>query len=518
MGLTEEQAVAEARRCLQCSVCCECRACEEACEQIGAINHFSMPKQLTLSCPSVIVADESELPDASLLQEDADVHRVVDLQHDLMDVMISGSVAAGRAMAAASRLRAPAVPYEKDVQDMSDEVRIGFFLCTCNDTMASRSALERVQKLFERAPGVVHSELIVSACHPRGADLIAETMKRKGLTRVVLASCVCCPLEFQCNSCNDQRTRARIHLFERLGLPRSRFETINLRDHLSAHHMDDDAVVEKARDLLRASFLRARYMGPLTQGTTRIGKNVLILGGGDIGRSCAMNLDLQGFRVRLVHNPRVDGQEHDGRPHPLPPPEEGRKIIHVESAAIRDIRGHMGDFTILAREGDANRRWRADIVCLVDASVLSLALDENTDGLKKLYRYDFAFFHTPQAGLFRVQPQTLERVREFEAGAALAAQVARGAAEAFLKDHMLSPQVDPERCRGCGRCEEICPFNAISLVPGVAGIYTAEVVRHNCVGCGACVGRCPVMALDMPYFSNRVLEALVTDAMTGGKE
>ena len=32
MGLSTDEAVAEAKRCLQCSVCCECRTCEQACE------------------------------------------------------------------------------------------------------------------------------------------------------------------------------------------------------------------------------------------------------------------------------------------------------------------------------------------------------------------------------------------------------------------------------------------------------------------------------------------------------
>jgi NADPH-dependent glutamate synthase beta subunit-like oxidoreductase/NAD-dependent dihydropyrimidine dehydrogenase PreA subunit len=515
MGLGVDEAVAEARRCLQCSICCECRICEQACEPIGAINHFSTGKQFTITAPAIIVADAQELPDAGLLDHEQ-VFRVSDLKHDLTEVMLSGSAAAGRAMVAASKLRRPAVPQEADVDDLSDEVRIGFFLCTCNDSLASRAALERVGELAARVGGVVHSELLMSACHPDGADMIAEAMRRNNITRVVLASCVCCPLEFQCISCNDQRTRARLHLFERLGLPRSRFETINLRDSLLVENLSDDAVVEKARELLRAAFVRARYMVPLTRGRTEIGKQVIVLGGGDLGRSCALNLDLQGFRVRLVHNPQLEGAEPRTQMHAI---EEctGTTITEVDSAGIKKIRGQMGDFTIHACQDGSTRRWRADIVCLVDEAVLPLAMHEDTPGLKKLYRYDFAFFHTPQAGVFRVLPRTLERVQEFEAGAALAAQVARSAAEAFLKDHLLSPRVDPERCRGCGRCVDICPFNAIRLVPGLEGLYTAEVARHNCVGCGGCVGRCPVTALDMPYFSNQLLEALVADVLAGEK-
>ena len=112
-------------------------------------------------------------------------------------------------------------------------------------------------------------------------------------------------------------------------------------------------------------------------------------------------------------------------------------------------------------------------------------------------------------------PRTLERVSGFEAGQALAAEVATAAVEAFLNDHQLSPTVDPELCRGCGRCEEICPFNAVTLDENPDGSYTARVVRHNCVGCGGCVGRCPVTALDMPYFSNQTLKEVLAGSLEG---
>jgi len=134
-------------------------------------------------------------------------------------------------------------------------------------------------------------------------------------------------------------------------------------------------------------------------------------------------------------------------------------------------------------------------------------------GLKKFYRYNFKFFHSPQTGIYRVMPRTLARVTAFQAGAALAAHVATTAAEAFLKDHELSPRVDKDRCRGCGKCTEICPFDAVRLVPNEHGFFTADVLRHNCVGCGGCVGRCPVTAMDMPYFGNRLLQEIVASTL-----
>jgi NADPH-dependent glutamate synthase beta subunit-like oxidoreductase/formate hydrogenlyase subunit 6/NADH:ubiquinone oxidoreductase subunit I len=517
-GLTAEQAVIEAGRCLQCGSCCECRVCETVCAEIRAIDHFRCPERIEVISPGVIVADEGEMPEGEFGDLEG-LYRIGEVKQDLMDIMVAGSASAGQAMARAARLRASAVPEGRDVTELSDEVRLGVFLCTCNGTMAPRGALERVRDLAERVPGVEHAGLIFSACHPRGADMIADAMKKHGLTRALLASCVCCPLEFQCIACNDQRTRARIHLFDRLKLPRSRFETINLRDHLLAEKLSEDEIVDRARDLLRAAFIRARFMEPLRRGHTEIGRNVLILGGSEIGYSCAFNLDLQGFRVRLVHDAVLKGRERERKKAREKPryAVQGHNIIHVDRAVIEDIRGHMGGFTVAAVEDGTPRRWRPDIICLTNENVQPLAVHEDMMGLKKLYRYDFAFFHTPQTGLYRVLPRTLKRVSAFEAGAALAAQVAKGAAEAFLKDHLLSPQVDPERCRGCGRCEDICPFDAIRMEAGPDGIYTAEVVRHNCVGCGGCVGRCPVTAMDMPYFSNQVLEEIVAGTLSGDR-
>jgi len=519
-GLTEAQAVAEAKRCLQCGACCECRVCETACADMGAIDHFRSARRIELSSPSVIVADDREMP-AGEFGEREGIYRVGELKADLMDLLVAGSAAAGQAMARADKLRAPAIPEAAAVRELSDPVKLGVFVCTCNGTMAPAGALERIKALAEKVPGVAHAETIFSACHPRGADRIAAAVRRHGLTRVILASCVCCPLEFECISCNDQRTRPRIHLFERHGLDRSAFEMINLRDHLRAEALSEDEIVARARDFLRAALIRTHYMGPLRQGTTEIGKNILVLGGSELGLSCALNLDLQGFQVRLVHNCRLAGDPAGSGAAPVRTYKragsmpQGRAITHVKEAVVEEILGHVGDFTVKVNEGGKRRRWRADMICLTDENVISLAIPEELLGLKKFYRYNFAFFHTPQPGLYRVLPRTLERVNAFEAGAALAAQVARAAAEAFLKDHELSPHVDPERCRGCGRCVEICPFDAVTLVPGEDGIFHAEVLRHNCVGCGGCVGRCPVTALDIPYFSNRLLEEIVAGTLAG---
>ena len=516
LGLTEEQTVAEALRCLHCSSCCECRLCESVCKDIGAINHFKNRELLTVSSPAVIVAGNEEIAHLDLA-DDERVYRVGDFRSstDLVNVLIAGSASAGQAMAECSSLRTNGVPCQPLAIASEEEVRFGVFTCTCNETLATPAALERIRDMAARMPGVMHSELVFSACHPQGADQIAAAVREHRLGRVILASCVCCPLEFQCISCNDQRNRARILLFERHGLDRCRFETINIRDHLGSLNLPEDMLIERMRNFLREAFIRARVMGPLRQSTTKIGNRILILGGSEVGLSSALNLNMQGFKVRLVHrctlkaHPEVPKDIRERPVNRVP----GTSIMHVEGALIEGIKGHLGDFTVAVRENGVRKNFHADIVCLADLNVLPLAIPVGMFGLKKFYRYNFKFFHSPQIGVYRVMPRTLKRVTAFQAGAALAAHVATTAAEAFLKDHELSPKVDRKRCRGCGRCVEICPFDAVRLVANERGFYTAEVLRYNCVGCGGCVGRCPVTAMDMPYFTNRLLEEIVAGAL-----
>ena len=511
-GFTEEQAIAEAKRCLQCGSCSECRACEDACIEIGAIDHFRLGKKLQVISPCVIVADESEMPDIILGEGDG-IYHTCDISEsiNLMNLMVSGSSLAGQAMVKSTQLRDLTIPENRSFPQFYSEPTIGFFLCTCNGTMAPQGALNRIRDLVMKLPQVKYSELVFSVCHPLGADQIASAVKEHNFSKVILASCVCCPLEFQCISCNDQRTRARIHLFDRLGLDRSHFDMINLRDHLVIGNPSEDEIVDNALDKLRSAFIRVRFMKQLRQGITEIGNKILILGGSEIGISCALNLDSQGFRVRLVHRCRSSSENNfpDYVLNRKIDMNLGQSIEHVEEAVIKDIRGHVGDFTVGFKDNMKGSRKQVDIVCITDENLLSLIINEDMIGLKKFYRYNFAFFHTPQPGLYRVIPRTLERVSAFEAGNALAAQVARAAAETFLKDHELSPKIDPDRCRGCGRCADICPFNAIKMIPGPDGIYHSEIVRHNCVGCGGCVGRCPVTAIDMPYYSNQLLDEIV---------
>jgi heterodisulfide reductase subunit A len=64
LGFDEEYAVQESGRCLNCTVCCECMSCVEACDR-GAIDHSMKEEKLTLNVGSVVVATGYKLFDVS---------------------------------------------------------------------------------------------------------------------------------------------------------------------------------------------------------------------------------------------------------------------------------------------------------------------------------------------------------------------------------------------------------------------------------------------------------------------
>jgi heterodisulfide reductase subunit A len=68
LGLDEETAVAEARRCLNCAGCCECRSCEAACER-KAINHEMVDSYEELDVGAIVVATGFELTPKKAITE-----------------------------------------------------------------------------------------------------------------------------------------------------------------------------------------------------------------------------------------------------------------------------------------------------------------------------------------------------------------------------------------------------------------------------------------------------------------
>jgi len=58
------------------------------------------------------------------------------------------------------------------------------------------------------------------------------------------------------------------------------------------------------------------------------------------------------------------------------------------------------------------------------------------------------------------------------------------------------PQVDKTKCTFCGKCREVCEYNAIAVLPKSAtGEGSVLIFTELCHGCGACALLCPQQAI-----------------------
>ncbi|MFZ5916997.1 MAG: FAD-dependent oxidoreductase [Chloroflexota bacterium] len=64
VAFSEEQALAEASRCLECGICCECHLCVDACKP-GAVDHYQAAQTETIEVGAVVLAPGYRLYDAT---------------------------------------------------------------------------------------------------------------------------------------------------------------------------------------------------------------------------------------------------------------------------------------------------------------------------------------------------------------------------------------------------------------------------------------------------------------------
>lgn len=179
-------------------------------------------------------------------------------------------------------------PQERDI--VSEEPRIGVFICHCGSNIAGVIDVEEVEKFASDLPGVVHSERMLYTCSDDSQDLIKEKIEEFNLNRVIVASCT---------------PRTHAPLFQetmRQGkLNPYLFEMANIRDQCSwIHGKQPDAATKKAKDLVKMAVSKSRLLEPLYESTLPLIQEALVIGGGVAGMTVANSLSSQGFKVYLI--------------------------------------------------------------------------------------------------------------------------------------------------------------------------------------------------------------------------
>jgi Fe-S-cluster-containing hydrogenase component 2 len=74
------------------------------------------------------------------------------------------------------------------------------------------------------------------------------------------------------------------------------------------------------------------------------------------------------------------------------------------------------------------------------------------------------------------------------------------------------PVVDESKCNGCGRCVNVCPVEAMTLVsandPNKPKMKKARLNQDLCLGCGVCVRNCQNDGIHLKSRPSRVITPL----------
>jgi len=517
VGLNESQVLFESERCLQCGICSECFLCADVCEAVGAIRHQDAVKETVEHAGLVIIADPAAAPPV----KGEDVIRAYGpkaAKPDVNAMMARGFAAAAHAMiileGGSQRPKGRGVSFFPPDPELSPEIRIGLFVCRCNDAFGWADDMDRHVDEFRGIEDVAHAQVMTSACVPDGAAGILRTIREKGLTRVVLASCVCCPHDFVCSACTDQRTRLKTALFRGTGISRAMVETCNLRGEVLRRLKDDPSIaVKDFKGLIGRAINRARHLRPLPAPMRDYNFTTAVIGESEAAVFSARTLASSGYEVFMFGM----------RDKPLTMILDHPNIHCFQGSRIMAIGGTLGDFQITVETGDFSQVMQVGAIILgekasrkvpyvhqegLPATVLTVDLQK--EGVP-----DIPFHYpgtTPISGLFLTSTPGVQ-ISQRKGGSAAAALAAAVMPRGPRQSKGFTVVIDEERCRGCGRCIEICPYRAVSFNPNGVGGWHAVVDEALCKGCGNCISVCPSNAADSPYRNQEYLEQIVEEVL-----
>ena len=91
-------------------------------------------------------------------------------------------------------------------------------------------------------------------------------------------------------------------------------------------------------------------------------------------------------------------------------------------------------------------------------------------------------------------------------GYSAAARVFSLIQQEIIEREPIIAHIDKQTCRGCERCVQECPFQAITMVSNGDGFQHAQIDEFLCKGCGMCAVVCICGAATVPHLSDAQLE------------
>jgi ferredoxin len=416
--------------------------------------------------------------------------------------------------------------------------KVGIFICSCNGTLNENGRMTDMIGPLEKIQNVAHVEIVVSACHPEKGRRIEEVISKKGLDGALIASCVCCHLDFACESCNDQRIRLKKRLFRVMGYEPKDIALVNIKETcLLPYTENSKRGAEMAIKVIRSGLWQLREHKAWSLEDNRLHHKALVLGATEAGIAAAKGLKAQFLSVGLMEGQQVEKRVH-------------RELRDCGIELICPVKpvclnGHHGRFTVIVEKGgplksgalkknerellrrtlggrqylDSQAIGEDPRYQMLEADIIVLGRKEFKDipyirdafsqhdyaGGKKA----FGSLETRIPGVYLASWSQAQSIPDEALGRSAASQAIEVTSEAAEPSEFLVAHVDPELCRGCGKCADICPEGAVHLEEITRGTASARIEPWLCTGCGNCIGECPTGAIRLPESEQAYFEKVI---------
>lgn len=535
-SFSSELAIEEASRCLQCGVCSECLRCEATCD-LSAIRHSSTSQRDSYYFDRIIVADEKQIES---VPSSPKVHYMSEFSKtdSLPGHIISGR---GAALDCISNIPALKEQFSTEKSLGIGELKTGVFICSCNGTLNEYGQLEEIVPLLSRFPNVVHTEILLSACHPQEGLKIEELIGSRELDSALIASCTCCHLDFVCESCNDQRIRLKHRLFREFGYSPQDIAMINIKETcLLPFKKDPKRAVDLASRFIRAGLVQLKVDKERFIEKEVFNPRVLFLGATEAGINAAKEFVTRSSPVLLVENRKIKKD--------FKKEIEKYGIDLLQPVRLVRLDGQRGAFSLIVEDQQGPVRRKKDsegplhgggkritfmdpklfdddhryrrisagtvIIGKTEFKEIPYQRDPFLREMPRKIKQAFGNLETGIPGVYLASWRQSKNLSEQALGKAVASR----SLESHLgKTHPFNgpvADVDPELCRGCGRCAEACPEGAARLYEEIRGVASSRVDPGFCSGCGSCIAECPTSAIRMPESDQTYFER-VMDAFLG---
>lgn len=176
--------------------------------------------------------------------------------------------------------------------------RIGVYVCGCGGNISDVVDVDEVAQFASAQPNVVVARSISHMCSETGQKAIIDDVKEHRLDRVVVAAC---SPHFHGETFRKTVTKA--------GLNPYMVEMANIREQSAwPHYQEPKKATDKAKLLTAMAIAGLSQATPIEPEVQKIGKAVLVIGGGIAGIQASLDLADAGFDVYLVEEqPSIGG-------------------------------------------------------------------------------------------------------------------------------------------------------------------------------------------------------------------